>query len=66
MEEYMVEHIEWIFSGIGVLVISTVGGIFLKKRKDAKNIQSINSGDNSTNIQGGRDVKVTFGEKNER
>lgn len=61
--EWVMKNVEWVFSGIGVLVISVIGGMFFKKEKNPK--QNINSGDNSTNIQGSKNVNVTFGEKNE-
>jgi hypothetical protein len=54
--------VEWVFSGIGVSTILIIGGLFFKK-KQHESQQSIHAGDNSNNIQGGKDVKVTFGEK---
>ncbi|SFD73996.1 hypothetical protein SAMN04489722_1241 [Algibacter lectus] len=42
---------EWIFSGIGVFIIS----FFLIKKSKA---QKQKVGDNSTGIQAGRDVKI--------
>ncbi|MFK4330016.1 hypothetical protein ABH955_000668 [Bacillus sp. RC240] len=66
MFDWLNQNKEWFFSGIGVLGISVIGGILFKKAKDGKRHQSIHSGDNSTNIQGGKNVNVTLGEKNER
>lgn len=63
MFNWIVENVEWVFSGIGVLLISAGWGIFFNKGKDAKKHQNIHSGDNSTNIQGGKNVNVTFGDK---
>lgn len=59
---------EWFFSGIGVTFIGMVG-FFVKRFLDkAKNkpSQSITSGNDSNNIQGGKDVNVTIGDKNVR
>lgn len=64
MLDWIVKNVEWVFSGIGVLVISVIGGMVFKKEKNAN--QNISSGDNSTNIQGSKNVNVTFGERNER
>lgn len=61
--EWLIENINWIFSGIGVTVVLGIIGFFTKRNKGKQQI--INSGKNSTNIQGGRDVNVTFGEKND-
>jgi hypothetical protein len=67
--------LEWItenkvFSGIGGVVLTIVAGIighFIKKKKDENHSrQTITSGNNSNNIQGGNDVNVTIGDKNVR
>ncbi|WP_339136779.1 MAG: hypothetical protein WGN25_02615 [Candidatus Electrothrix sp. GW3-4] len=43
MPEYIMEHIEWVFSGIGVAVLSVIGRWFFKKRnKGVGNIGSNN------------------------
>lgn len=61
MMGWIIDNREWVFSGIGVLVLSTVGG-FILKNKEKKNVsQSINSGNNSTNIQGGDNTTITIG-----
>ncbi|MCM3363000.1 hypothetical protein [Niallia sp. MER TA 168] len=66
--DWIIENKEWLFSGIGLTTISFIVGLFLKKknRKTKDNQQVINSGNNSTNIQSGRDVHVTFGENRDR
>lgn len=48
---------EWLFSGIGVVVIGWIGKLIFKKSNDSST-QTIRSGDGSINIQGGRDVNV--------
>jgi len=67
--------LEWIsdnkvFSGIGGVVLTilagTIGYFFKKKTDKSQPSQSIKAGNNSNNIQGGNDVKVTIGEKNDR
>lgn len=52
---------EWLFSGIGVVVIGWVGQLIFKKSNDSST-QNIRSGAGSINVQGGRDV--TVGTKN--
>ncbi|AUM11020.1 hypothetical protein [Ketobacter alkanivorans] len=49
---------EWVFSGIGVLVLSVILGIFFKKK--ASTAQKIKSGAGSTNVQAGRDANVNL------
>ncbi|MGE1060812.1 hypothetical protein [Bacillus sp. GMa5/1] len=65
MIDWFVKNAEWIFSGIGVLAISAIVGMFLNKRKNAHQLQKISAGNKSTNIQGSKNVNITFGEKNE-
>lgn len=63
----IVDNREWIFSGIGVLILSVAARLIFKN-KEKKNInQNIKSGDNSTNVQGGDNTTVTIGaEPNEK
>jgi len=59
MVTWLIENREWVFSGIGVLVITGLIGIF-KKNSNGKQVrQSIRSGNDSTNIQNSRDVRVS-------
>ncbi|MFF2853500.1 hypothetical protein [Peribacillus sp. NPDC058002] len=62
---------DWIFSGVGVVLGSGLLGLIfrnIKIKNQEKNTpnQSIKSGNDSNNIQGGNDVKVTIGDKNVR
>jgi hypothetical protein len=52
--EYIINNKEWIFSGLGVAVISWV---FLRKSSSKKMTQR--SGDNSTNIQVGGNINMS-------
>ncbi|UOQ84646.1 MULTISPECIES: hypothetical protein [Bacillaceae] len=61
--EWIQENINWIFSGIGVSAILGIIGLFTKNHKGKE--QMINSGNNSTNIQSGKDVNITLGGKND-
>ena len=61
--KWIIENVQWVFSGIGVLVLSVVGGIFFKNKSNKSITQSIKSGNKSTNIQGGRDVTTSIGDK---
>jgi hypothetical protein len=56
---WIFENKEWLFSGIGVIIISTILGFFLNKRKPQ---QSIKSGDFSHNFQSGRDLNIKIGD----
>lgn len=60
MLDYLIANKEWIFSGIGVSVLSWLIFIF---RNPEKGGMSQNSGDNSTNIQVGGNVTSSFREE---
>jgi LPXTG-motif cell wall-anchored protein len=55
---WIFDNKEWIFSGIGVLAISTMGGFIFRKKKPQ---QSIKSGKFSQNFQSGRDLNIKIG-----
>jgi len=57
MIEYLINNKEWIFSGAGIAVISW---IFLRNSASKKSSMTQKSGDNSTNIQVGGDIKNSF------
>ena len=56
MLDYLIDNKEWIFSGIGVAVISWV----LFRASGNKSNMSQKGGDNSTNIQVGGNVTSSF------
>ena len=50
--EWIINNTEWIFSGIGVTVVSLIVGLLWKKHKSSKSTtMKQKSGNNSTNIQ---------------
>jgi predicted tellurium resistance membrane protein TerC len=52
MIDWITKNYQWIFSGIGVLLISMIANLIFKKRKQSQKItQNQNSGNNSVNIQ---------------
>ena len=55
--QFLEKNKEWLFSGAGVaVVILIVRLIFLRSKSSLS--QEIKSGDNSTNIQVGRDINI--------
>jgi hypothetical protein len=54
---YVVDNKDWIFSGIGVLVISFLLTALKKSRSSPK--QTINSGARSKNFQSLRDINIS-------
>lgn len=63
--EFIDKNKEWIFSGIGVLVVGGIGK-FLFSQKEKSDVQKAKSGRNSTIIQTKGDVKYTNqGNRNE-
>lgn len=57
---------DWLFDGLGVAVLSGIAwalwALFFKGKENPT--QTINSGNNSTNIQVGQDLKIRGKEKN--
>ena len=65
MDEFIVwvkNNKEWLFSGVGLVIISVIGRIMYKNRQTELS-QKIRSGKNSQNIQAGRDVKINVESK---
>jgi hypothetical protein len=56
--EFFDKHYQWVFSGVGIYLLVFLISLF-KKKKASGLIQNQKTGNNSTNIQGGRDVKFT-------
>ena len=56
---WVIDNKEWIFSGIGVAVIT--GVIALLKRRQNGLTQRQRSGANSTNLQAGRNINLNQG-----
>lgn len=54
--QWILNNKEWVFSGVGVFILTIVGSIIFKTKSCKKNTQNI--GDNSFGIQAGRDVKI--------
>lgn len=61
--DWILNNKEWLFSGIGLSVLGIIGYMF-KKQKN--NVQKQKSKHSSTQIQGGRDVSVKVGDKNDQ
>lgn len=62
--EWIIQNIDWLFSGIGVVILTGIIRFLFKskKHKTSHNL-NIKSGNNSTNNQGGNNVSVTIGDK---
>jgi hypothetical protein len=56
MFEWLVSNKEWIFSGVGVALVSWLF-VWLFRRKDRVG-QRQSSGKNSVNIQAGNDIRI--------
>ncbi|MEK1830896.1 hypothetical protein AAAC51_23275 [Priestia megaterium] len=55
------------FAGTALTILVGIIGASVKKKKDkAQPTQKITSGDSSNNIQGGNDVNITIGDKDDR
>lgn len=54
---WMYANSNWIFSGVGVLLLSWVGALVTKKRASGIS-QMQRSGSNSTNVQVAGDVRI--------
>jgi hypothetical protein len=54
--QWIIDNKEWVFSGVGVFVLSLVITFFIKKGKSTKQTQK--SGKNSTNYQSAGDINI--------
>lgn len=55
--DWVIDNKVWLFSGVGTVVIGWLVRLIFKKRNGSTN-QKIRSGDNSINIQAGKDVNI--------
>jgi hypothetical protein len=67
--QWLIQNKEWIFSGIGLPISVWIINLIIKKKKNPEKLSTSQSlsqsgGNHSTNIQGGKNVNVTMGEKN--
>jgi len=56
---WIIENKEWVFSGIGVLIVSVIIGFFVQSRFGKKIAQKQKDGRNSTNIQVGGNINIS-------
>ncbi len=54
---WVIDNKQWLFSGAGLVVLVWMGRLIFKKRYGSST-QTIRSGNRSTNIQAGRDVRM--------
>jgi hypothetical protein len=63
--DWIIQNKEWIFSGIGVFIISLIITLIIKKKSINKKLkQEQKSGDNSINFQVAGDINI--GKKNDK
>ena len=65
MISWLVVNKQWVFSGIGVFVISCIFMLFRSKKHEKLRQTQISGGD-STNIQAGQNVNISLGRKDEK
>ena len=54
--QWIMDNKEWLFSGLGIFIISTIIGFIFIKKNTTKQIQK--SGKNSTNYQSAGDMTI--------
>lgn len=54
---WVISNKDWLFSGIGVVVFTWVVQVIFKKT-NTSSTQTIRAGNDSTNVQAGRDVSM--------
>jgi hypothetical protein len=58
--QYLLDNVDWIFSGIGVIILGYVVNIFFSKKKEIKNKKIVTHGDMSPgNVEGDYKIHVT-------
>ena len=65
MLDWIVNNKEWIFSGVGVVIVAAAVGVLVRwrKKKDKPTKQDFRIEGGSSNIQAGRDVHINHPEK---
>lgn len=67
MLDWIYNNKEWLFSGIGLFVISVILKKLRSQSSGTERIKQIQkSGKNSTNIQSGQDITITLPMENKR
>lgn len=54
--QWLINNREWVFSGIGVFILTLIISFLFKKKSAISQIQQ--SGDNSTNYQAAQDINI--------
>jgi hypothetical protein len=57
---WVIQNKEWLFSGVGVTIVSLIIAIVLETRRKRSRTQHQSGGAGSQNIQAGRDVNITL------
>lgn len=63
--EWIVNNKEWIFSGVGVFIVSVIGAFVFRRVRASTINQTQTSGTRSTNYQSAGDLNVNVTEKND-
>lgn len=59
MMDWLISNKEWLFSGAGIAIITVIGGLFLRRKKEASNYQSQRKKGKGQSIQAGGNVSIT-------
>lgn len=54
--QWIIDNKDWIFSGVGIFIITLIIGVFARKQSSSKQTQK--SGSSSNNYQSGRDINI--------
>lgn len=60
MIDWFIANKEWVFSGVGVVVVVSIIGFVFKRKNSASVEQHQISGKDSINIQGARDINLSL------
>lgn len=66
MLDWLIMNKEWVFSGIGVLILGAIVRYILKRKSNANITQNQTSGKSSINIQGARDINLSLNPSSEK
>ncbi len=59
MVDWLISNKDWLFSGAGIAIITLIGGMLIKRRKDSSNVQRKKTEYNSKGIKVRGDVNIT-------
>ncbi len=66
MVDWLIANKEWVFSGVGVVIVVSIVGFIFRHKKNASVEQHQVSGKNSINVQGAGNINLSLNPTSEK